>query len=226
MSSVVLVSGATGFIGKALCTALKERGQPFTALSRRPERAKALVPGVKEAWRWRPRLEHAPLAAVQGAGAVVHLAGESVAGRWNKEKKRAIRESRVIGTRHLVAAIGEAKSKPGVLVCGSAVGYYGNRGDEELTEETGPGSDFLADVCQAWEAEARRAEEHGVRVVMLRTGVVLGREAGRSSRCSFPSNWASGDRWGTGSSGCPGCMSLTSWESSSMPFSRPLSGGR
>jgi len=203
MAAPVLVTGATGFIGKALCTALKERGQPYTALSRRPERAKTLVPGVKEAWRWRPRLEHPPSAAVQGAGAVVHLAGESVAGRWNKEKKRAIRESRVIGTRHLVAAIGEAKSKPGVLVCASAVGYYGNRGDEELTEEAGPGSDFLAEVCQAWEAEARRAEEHGVRVVMLRTGVVLGRGGGALKQMLLPFKLGLGGPVGNGKQWMP-----------------------
>ena len=203
MASPVLVTGATGFIGKALCTALKERGQPFTALSRRPDRAKALVPGVKEVWRWRPRLEPAPVVAVQGAGAVVHLAGESVAGRWNKEKKRAIRDSRVIGTRHLVAAIGEAKSKPGVLVCASAVGYYGNRGDEELTEEAGPGSDFLAEVCQAWEAEARRAEEHGVRVVMLRNGIVLGRGGGALKQMLVPFKLGLGGPVGNGKQWMP-----------------------
>jgi len=198
MSSVVLVTGATGFIGKALCTRLKEQGQVFTALSRRPERAKALLPGVKEAWRWRPRLEPAPQAAIQGAGAIVHLAGESVAGRWNKEKKRIIRDSRVIGTRHLVEAIGEAKSKPSVLVCASAVGYYGNRGDEELTEEAGPGSDFLAEVCQAWEAEARRAEDHGVRVVMLRNGLVLGRGGGALQQMLIPFKLGLGGPVGSG----------------------------
>ncbi len=203
MAAPVLVTGATGFIGRTLCTTLKEQGQPFTTLSRRPERAKTLVPGMKEAWRWRPRLEQPPLSAVQGAGAIVHLAGESVAGRWNKEKKRAIQDSRVIGTRHLVAAIGEAKSKPGVLVCASAVGYYGNRGDEELTEEAGPGSDFLAEVCQAWEAEARRAEEHGVRVVMLRNGIVLGRGGGALKQMLLPFKLGLGGPVGSGKQWMP-----------------------
>ncbi len=182
----VLVSGATGFVGKALCTTLKERGLAFTAFSRRPDRAKSLLPGVKEAYRWRPRLEPAPLAAIQGAKAVVHLAGESVAGRWNEYKKQAIRESRVVGTRNLVETIGEAKSKPGVLVCASAVGYYGNRGEEEVSEDSGPGNDFLAEVCQAWEAEARRAEEHGVRVVIVRIGMVLGRDGGALKQMLLP----------------------------------------
>ncbi|MFQ5882501.1 MAG: TIGR01777 family oxidoreductase [Candidatus Methylomirabilales bacterium] len=201
--SSVLVTGATGFIGRALCAVLRERGQAFTALSRRPERAKAALPGVKEAWKWRPKLEPAPLAAIQGAGAVVHLAGESVAGRWTAEKKRAIRDTRVIGTRHLVEAIGEAKSKPGVLVCASAVGYYGDRGEEELTEEAGPGSDFLAEVCTAWEAEARRAEEFGVRVVMLRTGIVLGRGGGALKQMLLPFKLGLGGPLGSGKQWMP-----------------------
>ncbi len=194
----VLVSGATGFVGKALCAALKERGLAFTAFSRRPDRAKSILPGVKEVYRWRPKLEAAPLAAIQGAGAVVHLAGESVAGRWNAAKKRDIRESRVTGTRHLIKAIGEAKSKPSVLVCASAVGYYGDRGEEELTEESGPGGDFLAEVCQAWEAEARRAEEFQVRVVMLRTGVVLGRDGGALKQMLIPFKLGLGGPVGNG----------------------------
>ena len=201
--SPVLVTGATGFIGRALCAALKERGQGFTALGRRPEKAKAALPGVKDVWRWRPKMEPAPVASIQGAGAIVHLAGESVAGRWNAQKKRAIRESRVVGTRHLVEAIGEAKSKPGVLVCASAVGYYGDRGEEELTEEAGPGSDFLAEVCQAWEAEAQRAAEVGVRVVMLRTGIVLGLGGGALKQMLLPFKLGLGGPLGNGKQWMP-----------------------
>ncbi len=198
ISTSVLVSGATGFIGRSLCAAIKERGVPFTAFSRRPDRARSLLPGVKEAYRWRPKLEPAPLAAIQGAGALVHLAGASVVGRWNKHKKQDIRESRVVGTRHLVDAIAEAKSKPGVLVCASAVGYYGSRGEEELTEESGPGSDFLAEVCQAWEAEARRAEEFHVRVVMLRIGMVLGLGGGALKQMLIPFKMGLGGPVGKG----------------------------
>lgn len=196
--SPVLVTGATGFIGRALCATLKERGHVFTALGRRPESTKTALPGVKEVWRWRPRMEPAPVAAVQGAGAVVHLAGESVAGRWNAHKKRAIRDSRVIGTQHLIEAMSGAKSKPGVLVCASAVGYYGNRGEEELTEEAAAGKDFLAEVCQAWEAEARRAEALGVRVVMLRTGVVLGAGGGALKPMLLPFKLGLGGPLGNG----------------------------
>lgn len=196
--SPVLVTGATGFVGRALCATFKERGQAFTALARRPERAKAALQGVKEAWKWRPKMEPAPLVAIEGASAVVHLAGESVAGRWDALKKRAIRDSRVVGTRHLVEAIGEAKSKPGVLVCASAVGYYGDRGEEELTEEASPGGDFLATVCQEWEAEARGAEAFGVRVVLLRTGLVLGRGGGALKQMLLPFRLGLGGPLGNG----------------------------
>ncbi len=201
--SPVLVTGATGFIGRALCATLKERRHTFTALGRRPDRTKAAVPGVKEVWRWRPRMEPAPQAAIQGAGAVVHLAGESVAGRWNAYKKRAIRDSRVIGTQHLIEAMSGAKSKPGVLVCASAVGYYGNRGEEELTEESGVGKDFLAEVCQAWEAEARRAEELGVRVVLIRNGIVLGLSGGALKQMLLPFKLGLGGPLGNGNQWMP-----------------------
>jgi hypothetical protein len=143
------------------------------------------------------------VAAIQGAGALVHLAGETVVGRWNKYRKQDIRDSRVVGTRHLVDAIAEAKSKPGVLVCASAVGYYGSRGEEELTEESGPGSDFLAEVCQAWEAEARRAEEFHVRVVMLRIGMVLGREGGALKQMLIPFKLGLGGPVGNGQQWVP-----------------------
>jgi uncharacterized protein (TIGR01777 family) len=136
--------------------------------------------------------------AIQGAGALVHLAGETVAGRWNKYKKQDIRDSRVVGTRHLVEAIAEAKSKPGVLVCASAVGYYGSRGEEELTEDSAPGSDFLAEVCQAVEAEARRAEEFHVRVVMLRIGMVLGLGGGALQAMLIPFKMGLGGPVGKG----------------------------
>ena len=203
LAAPVLVTGATGFIGKAVCAALKAQGQVFTALSRRPDNAKAVLPGVKDVWRWRPRLEPAPVTSLPGGGAIVHLVGESVAGRWNTYKKRVIRETRVQGTRHLVEAIGEAKVKPSVLVSASAVGYYGNRGEDEVTEETGAGTDFLAEVCQAWEAEARRAETFGVRVVLVRTGIVLGRDGGALKQMLLPFKLGLGGPLGNGTQWMP-----------------------
>lgn len=200
---IVLVSGATGFIGKALCASLKAQGQTFTAFSRRPEKAKAALPGVKEAYKWRPMLELPPLPAIEGAGAVVHLAGESVAGRWNTLKKRKIKESRLIGTRHLVEALGEAKKRPSVFICASAVGYYGDRGEEELTEDSGPGNDFLAQVCQEWEAEAKRAEALGIRVVSVRTGIVLGLGGGALQQMLLPFKLGLGGPLGNGKQWMP-----------------------
>jgi hypothetical protein len=109
-----------------------------------------------------------------------------VAGRWNEAKKRAIRESRVESTQTLVSAIAQAKNKPGILVSASAVGIYGHRGEEELTEESDPGDDFLADVCRAWETEAQRARDYGVRVVCARIGLVLERDGGALGRMLLP----------------------------------------
>jgi uncharacterized protein len=110
--------------------------------------------------------------------AVIHLAGEPVAQRWNEEVKRRIFDSRVLGTRRLVDAIARVQHKPKILVCASAIGYYGDRGDEVLTESSNPGNGFLADACRGWEAEAGRAAEIGMRVVKLRIGFVLGKDGG------------------------------------------------
>jgi uncharacterized protein (TIGR01777 family) len=117
--------------------------------------------------------------SLRGVGAVFHLAGEPIAGgRWNEARKERIRSSRVAGTRALVESIANMEDKPRVLVCASAVGYYGSRGDEILAEDATEGDDFLAQVCVAWEREARAAERHGVRVVSLRLGIVLAKEGG------------------------------------------------
>ncbi len=170
----VTVTGATGLIGTRLVAELTARGDEVTVLSRDPAKAReALGPRV-EALGWDPASEPAPADALGGRDGVVHLAGEPVAQRWNDKTKERILSSRELGTRRLVEGMRDAGSdRPGVLVSGSAVGYYGPRGDEELTEDTSPGDDFLATVCQAWEREATAAAELGVRVVTLRTGVVL-----------------------------------------------------
>jgi uncharacterized protein (TIGR01777 family) len=127
---------------------------------------------------WRPLDELPPAEALAGVEAVVHLAGENVAGRWTPERKRRIHDSRVLGTRNLIAGLRQCGAPPRVVISASAVGVYGNRGDEILTEHARPGQGFLADVCRAWEAEARQAEAFGARVVLLRTGVVLSTQGG------------------------------------------------
>jgi uncharacterized protein (TIGR01777 family) len=171
----VTVTGATGLIGSKLVRVLRDRGDTVTVLSRSPEKAQATL-GV-EAVGWDPMAGPAPEAALRGSDAVVHLAGEPVAQRWNDDVKRRIRESREVGTRNLVAgirAVADAAERPRALISSSAVGYYGKHGDERVPESAPAGDDFLAGVCVAWEREGDVAgAELGLRVVHLRTGVVL-----------------------------------------------------
>jgi uncharacterized protein len=204
----VAVTGASGLIGGALVSALLRRADEVTVLSRDPERAQARLADMQSradtaaadaadavdgagavdgadaeirAERWDPLSEPAPAAALAGRDAVVHLAGEPVAQRWSEQAQRAIRESREVGTRNLVAGLGALADgeRPGVLVSSSAIGYYGvSHRAEPIDEEAPAGEDFLAQVCVAWESEARGAEELGVRTVQIRTGVVLDRDGG------------------------------------------------
>ena len=180
----VTLTGASGLIGSRLVDALKARGDEVTVLSRDPQRTARSL-GVTAA-AWQPLDEPAPAEALAGRDAVVHLAGERVDQRWTDAAKRAISASRKAGTRHLVDGLRAAEPRPGVLVSASAVGYYGPRGDEVVDESTPPGEDFLARVCVAWEREAERAEELGVRVVRVRTGVVLDRRGGALARMLPP----------------------------------------
>jgi uncharacterized protein (TIGR01777 family) len=164
------LTGATGLIGSRLVAHLKQRGDDVTVLTRDPDRATESL-GV-EAVAWRPMEEPAPTGSLAGRDGVVHLAGENVAQRWSAPAKQRIRESRVVGTRNLVAGLHAAEPRPAVLVCGSAIGYYGARGEERIDETAAPGDDFLAEVVQAWEQEADAAAGKA-RVVKVRTGVVL-----------------------------------------------------
>jgi uncharacterized protein len=177
----VAITGATGTLGQALARELAERGDELTALSRDPAKARRLLGADIDAASWpRPKDERPPADALAGRDAVVHLLGETIAQRWNDHVKREIRDSRVLSTRMLVdalAALPDAE-RPRLLVSQSATDHYGARGPERLAEDAPAGSDFLADVVVAWEAEGLRAEEHGVRVVLTRTGVVLSQEGG------------------------------------------------
>jgi len=166
----VLISGATGLIGSALVPELEARGHTITRLSRSQTGANTV--------RWDPSAGTID-GDLEGTEAVVHLAGESIAqGRWSPDKKRRILDSRVRGTRLLAERIAALSTPPKVMVSTSAVGYYGDRGDEVLTEESGPGEDFLARVCREWEAAAEPARRAGIRVVHPRLGIVLSPEGG------------------------------------------------
>jgi len=185
MSGRVTVTGATGLIGPTLVRELQAGGWEVTVLTRDPERARARL-GDVEAVRWDLLGEPAPAAALEGRDGVLHLAGEPVAQRWSATAKRAIRDSRVAGTEHLLEGLRATEERPAVLVSSSAIGYYGPHGPEPLDEEAPPGDDFLADICVAWEAVAERATELGMRVLRVRTGVVLARDGGALARMLPP----------------------------------------
>lgn len=193
----VLVTGATGTIGRAICERLAAEGHSIVVLSRRPENAR-VVPGA-QAFRWDAEREVPPVEAWAGVDAVVHLAGEPVAGaRWTDEQKRRIRDSRVLGTRHLIDGMKALANPPRVLVSASAVGYYGNRGDAQLDESSAPGEGYLVDVCREWERQSERAREFGVRVVLLRIGVVLSKTGGALEKMLLPFKLGLGGRLGSG----------------------------
>jgi uncharacterized protein (TIGR01777 family) len=180
----VTLTGASGLIGTRLVRALAARGEEVTVLSRDPDRAGRALGVTAEAWD--PEAGPAPAAALAGRDAIVHLAGERVDQRWSDDAQAKIRASRDAGTRNLVDGLRGAEPRPDVLISSSAVGYYGARGDEVVDESAPAGAGFLAGVCAAWEHQAQRAEELGLRVVRVRTGVVLDSGGGALARMLTP----------------------------------------
>jgi uncharacterized protein (TIGR01777 family) len=173
----VLVTGASGFLGSRTCDAMLARGDEIVGLSRDPERARAANPTV--GWHpWNATVERPPESAIEGVDAVVNLIGEPIDQRWTDETKQRIRDSRERATKNLVDALSGSDPRPGALVSQSAVGYYGDRGDSMVDESTPPGTTFDSGVCAAWEAAARAAGEIGMRVAVIRSGLVLDPEAG------------------------------------------------
>lgn len=193
----VLVSGATGLIGRRLVAALLRDGVSVRALSRDPARSELDARVDTRAWNGRD----VPIEAIAGAAAVVHLAGEPVfGGLLSDARRRRIRESRIDSTRSIVSRMHalSRSERPAAFVCASAVGYYGSRGDSVLEESAEPGSGFLAEVCVAWEASAAAAAELGVRTASLRTGIVLAREGGALPAMALPFRFGLGGRIGDG----------------------------
>ena len=188
----ILITGAGGLIGLELQDLLRGKGHELLLASRsEPKDAEHIQWTVEDGFSDTERLE--------GLDAVVHLAGESVNGlRWTEEKKAAIRDSRILGTRNVVQAISALQDRPKVLVAASAIGFYGERGDEELTESSSAGDTFLAEVARAWEAEARRAEDAGIRTVLLRTGIVLSKDGGALGTMLLPFKLGLGGVIGSG----------------------------
>ena len=193
----ILVTGSSGLVGTALVRALARAGHTVCRLVR-PQSAGG--EGAKEGFAvaWNPATGELGGAGV-GADAVVNLAGESIAGgRWSTQRKALLRSSRIDTTRALVNAMAKMNARPSVLVSASAIGYYGDRGDETLTEDSKPGTDFLAGLAQEWEAEALKAEALGIRVVLARFGIILSREGGALAKMLTPFKLGAGGRLGSG----------------------------
>jgi uncharacterized protein len=189
----ILISGASGLVGKALTTKFREEGHAVAHFVRRG------APTSPGDVAWDPAAANVDVAAMEGADAVVHLSGASVAnGRWSPARKAILRSSRIDSTRLLVDALGKMQQKPRVFLCASATGYYGNRGDEILTEESERGFGFLSLLARDWEAEAIRAEAIGIRTVRMRFGVILAADGGALPQMILPIKFGAGGRLGSG----------------------------
>jgi uncharacterized protein (TIGR01777 family) len=191
----VTISGASGFIGRRLLKSLAGQGHSLHVLSRHA--GVNLPPGVRLSV-WDPMKGEPPEESLREADAIIHLSGEPVAQRWTDEVKRRIRESRVTGTRNLVQGLAKLSQRPAALICASAIGYYGSRGDEVLAESAAPGSGYLPEVCVEWEKAARAAEALGMRVVRVRIGIVLDPRGGALQRMLPPFRMGVGGPLGDG----------------------------
>src|ERR1700685_1449642 len=190
MPARILVSGSSGLIGAALIPALKSRGYDVTCLVRGAASGKDQI-------QWDPARPLAP-ESLSGFDAVVHLAGESIVGRWTETKKRRIRESRVQGTRRLAEALAQASQQPRLLISASAIGYYGDRGEETLREDSSSGKGFLPEVCREWEAATEPATKAGVRTAQMRFGLVLNPSGGALQKMLPPFRLGLGGKMGNG----------------------------
>lgn len=191
----ITLTGAGGFVGRRLVESLIANWHTLHVVGRKRP---GWLPGEVSFGVWDALSGAPPAESLCQSQAVIHLAGEPVAQRWTSGARRRIRESRVEGTRRLVEGIASAAEPPPVLICASAVGYYGSRGEELLTEETAPGEGFLSEVCRGWEEAARSAEALGLRVVMLRIGLVLGTGGGALARMLPLFQKGAGGRLGAG----------------------------
>jgi uncharacterized protein len=190
----ILITGASGLIGKALQKSFKTKGYEMLLASRKE-------PKHDNEIQWNPDSGFADedLPRLEGLVAVVHLAGENIAGlRWTDEKKKAIRDSRVHGTRTMIEGFARLEQKPDVFISASATGFYGDRGDQEMTETSPAGDTFLSEVCKEWESESRRAEDMGIRTVLLRNGIVLSKDGGALATMMTPFKFGVGGVIGSG----------------------------
>ena len=188
----ILITGASGLIGRTLRRSLEDKGHELLLASRKEPKGPNQI-------KWTVEGGFAEPERLEGVDAIIHLAGESISAlRWTEEKKKAIRDSRVLGTRSVVEAMARMERKPKVFIAGSATGIYGDRGDQEVDESSEPGDTFLSEVCKEWEAESRKAEELGIRTVLLRTGIVLSKDGGALATMLTPFKLGVGGVVGSG----------------------------
>ena len=195
----IVITGATGLIGKQLFNALINKGDSLTIFSRNTEKAKSIFPGAKEIVEWNYRKPEKWKSKLEDSDAVIHLAGINLfSKRWNDEFKKSIIESRQLSTKNLVDAIKSCKNKPKIFISASGIGYYGDCGEKVLDEESPKGNDFLSDVCDIWENESRNTSGYGIRNVQIRTGLVLSTEDGALKQMLPPFKFFIGGHLGTG----------------------------
>ena len=190
----ILITGASGLIGTELQKSFNEKAYEMLLASRSDPKEEGQI-----RWNMDTGFANEDLARLEGLDAVIHLAGENVSGlRWTEDKKKAIRDSRVFGTRTMIEAFAKLEKKPKVFISGSAIGFYGDRADDEMTETSAAGDTFLAKVCKEWEGESRRAEDMGIRTVLLRTGIVLSKDGGALATMLTPFKFGVGGVIGSG----------------------------
>lgn len=204
MAKKIIITGATGLIGTKLCNALIKRGDEITIFTRNIQKGKRELPEVKKFVEWDYRKPEQWKSELNRKDAVIHLAGANLAGRrWSEQYKKIIIDSRLAGTKNLILGMEEIDEKPGLFICASAVGYYGNKDEELITEQSPPSNDFLSDVCKKWELEASKAEFLGIRRVSLRQAPVLSKNDGMIKEMKLPFKLFLGGPIGTGKQWLP-----------------------
>ena len=199
MSKKIVVTGATGLIGKKICELLINRGDEIIVFSRSPQKAKSIIQGAKEYVKWDLNNPEEWKHKLNGIDSVIHLAGESVmGGRWTDKYKKRILESRTLTTQKLIEALSNAEQKPESFICASAVGYYAYSETEEFTEDSKPGKHFLAEVTKKWEEETEKIDALGVRRCNIRTGIVLDKNEGALAKMLLPFKLFIGGPLGSG----------------------------
>ena len=195
----IIITGATGSIGRRLVEKLVARGDEVIIFTRNIEKAKREMPGAVKYVKWDYQKPEEWKERINGVDVVIHLAGANLSSkRWNEEFKKLAYDSRVVSTRNLVEAISSVEKKPKAFICASAVGYYGNKYDEVLNEESTPGDDYMASLCKDWEAEAAKVEQYGVRRISVRTGLVLSKDEGVLKQLLLPFKLFAGGPLGNG----------------------------